>query len=78
MAPLPITLDGPEKAIAAVLAPIPELTSGLYLVTRADLPHNPRVRAFCDFMAAEVARNPQLGTWKWTKGFTLGYVEPGA
>lgn len=56
LAPLPMLLGGSEDGIEAVLSPVTEIGSRLYLVTHADLRHTPRVRAFCDFMAAEVKR----------------------
>ena len=55
LAPLPMLLGGSEDGIEAVLSPVPEIGSRLYLVTHADLRHTPRVRAFCDFVVAEMA-----------------------
>ncbi len=56
LAPLPMMLGGSEDGLEAVLAPIAEIGSRLYLVTHADLRRTARVRVFCDFIAAEVAR----------------------
>lgn len=56
LAPLPMLLASAEDGLVPVLAPIPELDSKIYLVMHADLRRNARVRAFCDFLAAEVAR----------------------
>jgi DNA-binding transcriptional LysR family regulator len=61
LAPLPMLLGTSEDGLEPVLTSIPELDSKLYLVMHADLQHTPRVRAFCDFVAAEVARlRPRL------------------
>jgi DNA-binding transcriptional LysR family regulator len=56
LAPLPMMLGGSEDGLEAVLAPVPEIGSKIYLVMHADLRRTPRVRAFCDFIAAEVGR----------------------
>jgi DNA-binding transcriptional LysR family regulator len=56
LAPLPMLLGGLEDGLEAVLGPIPALASKIYLVTHADLRRTTRVRAFCDFIIAEVAR----------------------
>ncbi len=55
MAPLPMLLVGPNDDLEPVLAPIPELDSKIYLVMHEDLRRTPRVRAFCDFVVAEIA-----------------------
>lgn len=56
LAPLPILLGGSEDDLLPVLAPVPELSTKVYLVMHADLRSTPRVRAFCDFVVAEVKR----------------------
>jgi molybdate transport repressor ModE-like protein len=56
LAPLPMLLGASEEGLEAVLTSIPEIDSKLYLVMHADLQNTPRVRAFCDFVAAEFAR----------------------
>jgi DNA-binding transcriptional LysR family regulator len=56
LAPLPILLGGSENDLLPVLAPVPELSTKVYLVMHADLRSTPRVRAFCDFVVAEVKR----------------------
>ena len=55
LAPLPMLLGGSEDDLEPVLAPVPELGSRIYLVMHADLRHTARVRAFCDFVVAEMA-----------------------
>ena len=56
LAPLPMLLGGSEDGLVPVLAPIPELSSNIYLVMHSDLRSTARVRAFCDFMATEIVR----------------------
>lgn len=56
LAPLPMILAGSEEGLEPVLAPVPEIGSRIYLVVHADLRRTARVRAFCDFIAAEVGR----------------------
>src|SRR6185312_7237928 len=56
LAPLPMLLGGSEDDLEPVLAPVPELGSRIYLVTHSDLRQSARVRAFCDFVVAEIAR----------------------
>ncbi len=56
LAPLPMLLGGSEVGIEAVLSPVPEIGSRVYLVTHADLRGTARVRAFSDFIAAEIKR----------------------
>ncbi|MGG5819510.1 LysR substrate-binding domain-containing protein [Falsiroseomonas sp. HW251] len=56
LAPLPMLLGGAEDDLEAVLSPGPELSTKVYLVMHADLRATPRVRAFCDFIAAEIVR----------------------
>jgi len=56
LAPLPMLLGGTEAGLEPVLAPIPELDFKIYLVMHSDLRRTARVRAFCDFVVAEIAR----------------------
>ncbi len=56
LAPLPMLLGGAEDGLEPVLESIPEIDTKLYLVIHADLKRTPRVRAFCDFVVAEMAR----------------------
>jgi molybdate transport repressor ModE-like protein len=62
LAPLPMLLGGSEDDLEAVLSPVPELSTKVYLVMHADLRSTPRVRAFCDFIAAEISRFSRLLT----------------
>jgi len=56
LAPLPVVLGEPEEELVRVLGPLPELQCNkMYLVMHRDLRRVPRVRAFCDFLVAEVA-----------------------
>jgi DNA-binding transcriptional LysR family regulator len=56
LAPLPMLLGTTEGGLEPVLESIPEIDTKLYLVMHADLQRTPRVRAFCDFVVAEIAR----------------------
>ena len=56
LAPLPMLLGGPEADLEPVLAPVPELDSRIYLVMHSDFRRTARVRAFCDFVVAEITR----------------------
>ena len=56
LAPLPMLLGGGEEDLEPLLAPIPEIGSKIYIVMHSDLRRTARVRAFCDFVAAEIGR----------------------
>ncbi len=56
LAPLPMMLGGSAEGLEAVLAPVPEIGSRIYLVMHKDLRRTARVRAFSDFIAVEFAR----------------------
>jgi DNA-binding transcriptional LysR family regulator len=43
-----------ETDLVSVLGPLPGLYSPIYLLTHPDLRHTPRVRAFFDFIIAEI------------------------
>lgn len=60
LAPLPMLLGGTESDLEPVLVPIPELASRIYLVMHSDLRRTARVRTFCDFVIAEIARYQPL------------------
>ena len=62
LAPLPMLLGGSEDDLEAVLSAGPEISTKVYLVMHADLRSTPRVRAFCDFIAAEISRFSRLLT----------------
>jgi DNA-binding transcriptional LysR family regulator len=54
LAPLPVPLAIQETDLVSVLGPLPGLYSPIYLLTHPDLRHMPRVRAFFDFIIAEI------------------------
>jgi DNA-binding transcriptional LysR family regulator len=54
LAPLPMPLAGREEDLVCVFGPVPGLYSQIYLLTHPDLRHTPRVRAFFDFIIAEL------------------------
>ena len=56
LAPLPMLLGGGEEDLEPLLAPIPEIGSKIYIVMHSDLRRTARVRAFCEFVAAEIVR----------------------
>ena len=49
-------LGSGEEDLEPLLAPLPEIGSRIYLVMHSDLRRTARVRAFCDFVAAEIVR----------------------
>lgn len=71
LAPLPMLLGGSEDGLERVLESIPEIDTKLYLVIHADLKRTPRVRAFCDFVVAEMARLRPLITGTANERATL-------
>ena len=75
LAPLPMLLGGSEDGLEPVLELIPEIDTKLYLVIHADLKRTPRVRAFCDFVAAEMARLRPLITGTANERATLSAEE---
>jgi DNA-binding transcriptional LysR family regulator len=75
LAPLPMLLGGSEDGLEPVLETIPEIDTKLYLVIHADLKHTPRVRAFCDFVVAEMARLRPLITGTANERATLPVAE---
>jgi DNA-binding transcriptional LysR family regulator len=54
LAPLPTPLAARETELVRVLGPVPGLFSQIYLLTHPDVRRVPRVRAFFDFMIAEL------------------------
>lgn len=63
LAPLPIPLAGRESDLIVVLGPVQQLTFPFYLLMHQDMRHTPRVRAFFDFVTAEIkaVQNVMLG-----------------
>jgi DNA-binding transcriptional LysR family regulator len=54
--PLPCFIADARPGVVRLSPPNPDFSTGLWLLTHADLRHSARVRAFLDFTAAEVAR----------------------
>jgi DNA-binding transcriptional LysR family regulator len=54
--PLPCFIADARPALVRLAPPNPDFSSGLWLLTHPDLRHSARVRAFLDFMAAEIAK----------------------
>ena len=54
--PLPCFIADPRPALRRLSPPNPDFSTGLWLLTHPDLRHSARVRAFLDFMAAEIVR----------------------
>lgn len=55
ISPLPMIAVHHEPDIACLFGGIPELRLPFYLLIHRDMRRTPRVRAFCDFVAAEVS-----------------------
>jgi DNA-binding transcriptional LysR family regulator len=56
LAPLPMLLGGSEEDLEPLQGSIPGIGSKIYIVMHSDLRRTARVRAFCDFVAAEIGR----------------------
>ncbi|HZP75292.1 MAG TPA: LysR family transcriptional regulator [Pseudolabrys sp.] len=56
IAPLPLPLADRETELVCMLGPVPGLYSQIYLLTHPDLRQTPRIRAFFDFIIAELDR----------------------
>src|ERR687894_111748 len=54
--PLPCFIADARPQLVRLSPPNPDFSTGLWLLTHPDLRHSARVRAFLDFMAAEVAK----------------------
>lgn len=54
---LPCFIGDARPSLARLAAPEPEFGTDLWLLTHPDLRHSPRVRAFLDFLAAEIAQH---------------------
>jgi DNA-binding transcriptional LysR family regulator len=54
LAPLPMPLAMRDSELERVLGPVPGLYSPIYLLTHPDLRQMPRIRAFFDFIVAEI------------------------
>jgi DNA-binding transcriptional LysR family regulator len=59
--PLPCFYAATRPDVVALKTPVPEFSTGLWLLTHPDLRHSPRVRAFMDVAAEILTRmRPQL------------------
>jgi len=56
LALLPCQIGETESELVRVIGPQPGLTSGLWILTHADLHKQPKIRAFFDFMAQEITK----------------------
>jgi DNA-binding transcriptional LysR family regulator len=54
LAPLPVPFAAHDNDLVTVVDPLPELTYPFYLVIHRDMKHAPRVRAFLNFVTAEI------------------------
>jgi DNA-binding transcriptional LysR family regulator len=54
VAPLPTTIAAMHEELDEVLPPVSELSRGWYLLTHPDLRNTPRIRAFLDFVTANL------------------------
>ncbi|HKH96756.1 MAG TPA: LysR family transcriptional regulator [Beijerinckiaceae bacterium] len=54
--PLPCFIADARPALVRLAPPNPDFSTGLWLLTHPDLRQSARVRAFLDFMAAEIAK----------------------
>lgn len=52
---LPCFIGDVRPGLARLGSPIPEFSTGLWVLTHPDLRHSPRVRVFLDFLAEEIA-----------------------
>jgi DNA-binding transcriptional LysR family regulator len=59
---LPCQIGDPECDLIRVIDPLPELTSGFWILTHPDLRKQPKIRAFFDFMAREIVQYRPLLT----------------
>jgi DNA-binding transcriptional LysR family regulator len=60
LALLPCQIGDPEVCLVRVLDPQPGLTNGFWILTHQDLHKRPKIRAFFDFMAEEIAKHRPL------------------
>ena len=54
LTPLPVAVGDHDGELVRVIDDIPQLVMAHFLLTHRDLQHSPRVRAFFDFVAAEI------------------------
>jgi DNA-binding transcriptional LysR family regulator len=58
--PLPCFIADARPALVRLAPPNPDFSTGLWLLTHPDLRQSARVRAFLDFMAAEIVKRRRL------------------
>ncbi|HEY8564064.1 MAG TPA: LysR family transcriptional regulator [Beijerinckiaceae bacterium] len=58
--PLPCFIADARPSLTRLSPPNPDFSTGLWLLTHPDLRHSARVRAFLDFMAAEIVRRRKV------------------
>jgi DNA-binding transcriptional LysR family regulator len=58
--PLPCFIADSRPALMRLTPPNPDFSAGLWLLTHPDLRQSARVRAFLDFMAAEIGKQRKL------------------
>ncbi|MFT0858538.1 LysR family transcriptional regulator [Ancylobacter sp. G4_0304] len=54
---IPCLMGDSRPALVRLAPPVDEFAADLWLLTHPDLRHSPRVRAFLDFLAAEIGRH---------------------
>lgn len=54
---IPCLIGDARPALVRLAPPEPDFAADLWLLTHPDLRHSPRVRAFLDFLAAEIAKH---------------------
>lgn len=60
LALLPCHMGDPEKELVRVIGPLPALTDAVWILAHPDLHKTPKVRAFFDFMLAEMKPHEPL------------------
>ena len=60
ISPLPMIAAQPEPDLVCLFDKIPDLRLPFYLLFHRDMQRTPRVRAFCDFVTAEISSFRQL------------------
>jgi len=60
LAPMPVIVGDKDKALMRVLGPVQDITTPFFLLMHRDMRRTPRVRAFFDFIVAELPRVREL------------------
>ncbi len=58
--PLPCFIADQRRGLVRLMSPHPDFSTGLWILTHPDIRHAPRVRAFMDFVGAELAKRKML------------------